>query len=79
MGIIRYYQTSVGKKAVMAVTGLALGLFLVLHAVGNSFAFAGRQAYLAYARRLHSLGPLLVPVEFVFFLCLALHVVTGIL
>ncbi len=75
--MIRYYQTSVGKKAVMAATGLGLGLFLVLHAAGNGFAYVGRRAYLAYADRLHGLGPLLVPVRFLFVACLALHVFTG--
>lgn len=49
-------SSSVGKKYLMALTGLLLGGFLLLHAAGNSTIFLGRGVFLAYAAHLHALG-----------------------
>jgi succinate dehydrogenase / fumarate reductase cytochrome b subunit len=38
----RFYGTSIGKKYVVAVTGLLLVFFLVAHVLGNLLAFDGR-------------------------------------
>lgn len=61
----------------MAVTGMALGGFLVVHAVGNSSIFMGRSAFLAYAGHLHGLGPLLRIAELLLLGVFLAHVVTG--
>ncbi len=79
MWIARYYRSSIGKKSVMAVTGLGLALFLLLHTAGNASALFGRAAYLAYARHLHGLGPLLSLAEAGLVLCFLGHVVTGVI
>lgn len=55
MRIARFYQTSVGKKMVVAVTGVAMFLFLIGHMVGNLKAFAGAEAYDHYAHTLRVL------------------------
>ncbi len=47
-------SSSVGKKFLMAMTGLALCGFLVVHLAGNLLLFAGAEAYNAYAHKLHS-------------------------
>lgn len=39
--LLRFYQSTLGKKVVVAVTGLALALFLVGHMAGNLKALAG--------------------------------------
>lgn len=49
----------ISKKIIVAVTGLALSLFLVAHLSGNLLLFAGSEAFDAYAEKLQSLGALL--------------------
>jgi succinate dehydrogenase / fumarate reductase cytochrome b subunit len=51
--------SSVGKKILMAVTGLGLIGFLAVHLLGNFMAFAGAAAFNEYAAKLHSLQPYL--------------------
>jgi succinate dehydrogenase / fumarate reductase cytochrome b subunit len=51
--------SSVGKKLLMAVTGLGLIGFLAVHLLGNVMAFAGADAFNGYAAKLHSLQPYL--------------------
>jgi succinate dehydrogenase / fumarate reductase cytochrome b subunit len=55
----RFYQASVGKKAVMAVSGLLLYGFVILHLIGNLQVFLGPEKLNAYARALRGLGGLL--------------------
>ena len=45
--------SSVGKKILMAVTGLCMVGFLAVHLLGNSMAFAGAKAFNGYAAKLH--------------------------
>lgn len=61
----------------MAVTGMMLGGFLLVHAAGNSSIFFGRAAFLAYAEHLHALGPLLRFAELVLLVVFLAHIVTG--
>ncbi|MGD1975314.1 MAG: succinate dehydrogenase cytochrome b subunit, partial [Desulfobacterales bacterium] len=51
--------SSVGKKILMAITGLCLIGFLAIHLLGNMMAFAGADAFNGYAAKLHSLQPYL--------------------
>ena len=51
--------SSVGKKMLMALTGLCLIGFLAVHLLGNFMAFAGAAAFNDYAAKLHSLQPYL--------------------
>ena len=53
------FGSSVGKKMLMAVTGLGLIGFLAVHLLGNVMAFAGAEAFNGYAAKLHSLQPYL--------------------
>ncbi|HEX5540366.1 MAG TPA: succinate dehydrogenase cytochrome b subunit [Micromonospora sp.] len=58
-------RSTIGKKALMAVTGLVLVLFLVAHMLGNLKIFAGAASFDEYARWLRELGsPLLPPAGF---------------
>ncbi|OGK97092.1 MAG: hypothetical protein A3E31_06745 [Candidatus Rokubacteria bacterium RIFCSPHIGHO2_12_FULL_73_22] len=55
------WSTSIGKKAVMAVTGIALVGFVILHMAGNLKIYLGPEHFDAYARGLRELGePILV-------------------
>jgi succinate dehydrogenase / fumarate reductase cytochrome b subunit len=74
---IRICASSLGRKYIMALTGLLLGGFLVVHAAGNSMIFQGRAAFNAYAAHLHSLEPLLSAAGVVLLAILLLHILTG--
>ena len=50
------YRSSVGKKVVMAVTGLMLLLFVIAHMLGNLKIYQGHVAYNAYAEHLREIG-----------------------
>jgi succinate dehydrogenase / fumarate reductase cytochrome b subunit len=52
-------QSSIGKKLIMAGTGLLLLLFLALHAFGNAAIYMGSKYFQAYADALHGF-PVLV-------------------
>jgi succinate dehydrogenase / fumarate reductase cytochrome b subunit len=49
----RFYQATIGKKAVMAVTGVILFGFIVGHLIGNLQVFAGRETLNEYGHFLH--------------------------
>jgi succinate dehydrogenase / fumarate reductase cytochrome b subunit len=51
-----YWNSSIGKKLVVAVTGLAMVLFLAAHLTGNMLIYAGKEAFDEYARFLHEAG-----------------------
>jgi succinate dehydrogenase / fumarate reductase cytochrome b subunit len=75
---IRICASSLGRKYIMALTGLLLGGFLLVHAAGNSMIFQGWEAFTAYAEHLHSLG-LLMPTAGILLLAIfLLHIITGI-
>ena len=73
------YRSSVGKKSIMAASGLLLSLFLLTHLLGNSVSFFGREAYNAYAEKLHSLGPLIYVFEAGLLTLFLIHILTGII
>ncbi|MET7879777.1 succinate dehydrogenase cytochrome b subunit [Micromonospora sp. DT68] len=54
-------RTNVGLKAVMAVTGIVLVLFLVAHMLGNLKVFAGATSFDGYAHWLRDIGKPLLP------------------
>ena len=51
--ICLFWQSSIGKKIVVALTGLLLVGFLLGHMTGNLLVFAGREAMNDYAEFLH--------------------------
>ena len=48
-----FVKSSIGRKIIVAVTGLALVLFLAGHLTGNLLIYAGREAFNDYAQFLH--------------------------
>ena len=52
-------RTSLGKKALMAITGLMLLGFVIMHLLGNLNIFLGPAALNGYAEKLRHFGPLL--------------------
>ena len=69
--------SSVGKKLMMAVTGLAFICFLMAHLAGNLTIYGGQEAFNAYAEKLHTLGPLLTIFELGLLFFAGVHIITG--
>ncbi|MFT6143362.1 MAG: succinate dehydrogenase / fumarate reductase cytochrome b subunit [Myxococcota bacterium] len=57
--IARLYKSTIGKKVIMAVTGLIMVGWLLSHLAGNTLMFLGPEWMDAYAHKIHNLGPLL--------------------
>ncbi|HUY82698.1 MAG TPA: succinate dehydrogenase cytochrome b subunit [Acidobacteriaceae bacterium] len=69
-----FWQSTNGKKVVMAVTGCILFLFIIGHLLGNLLVFAGPARYNAYAAFLHFDGTLLWLVRSVMIVAVVLHI-----
>jgi succinate dehydrogenase / fumarate reductase cytochrome b subunit len=72
-----FWQSSVGKKAVMAVTGLVMVLYLITHVLANLLVFDGPERINRYAALLHSSGVLLWGARLVLILAVILHIVAA--
>lgn len=59
MGLQRVFQSTVGKKYIAGITGVALFGFVFAHMVGHLQMFLGPNVYNTYAANLQSLGALL--------------------
>ena len=75
--LINTFGSSIGKKLMMAITGLSFVGFLATHLVGNFTLYAGKDAFNSYAERLHSLGPLITMAELMLLFFAIVHVLTG--
>lgn len=56
---LSFFQTSIGKKIIMAITGFIWFGFVVMHMLGNLQVYQGAEKLNAYAKFLKDLGPLL--------------------
>ena len=73
--MLRFYRSTVGKKVIMAVTGLIWIGFVILHVAGNLQAFIGREKLNGYSALLHGMGAeLLLAMRVVLFIALVLHI-----
>jgi len=75
---MRWYQTSLGKKYIMGVSGLLMVGFVIAHMLGNMSIFWGAAGINAYAEHLRALPPLLWAFRAVMLLAFLLHLFTGI-
>jgi succinate dehydrogenase / fumarate reductase, cytochrome b subunit len=69
-----FWGSTNGKKAVMAVTGAVLFIFVVGHLAGNLQIFEGPEKLNTYGKLLHQIGELLWPVRIVLLLSVGLHI-----
>ena len=58
-----YFRSSIGRKQLVAITGLLLCGFLVSHLIGNLLLLVSSDAFNLYAHKLISMGPLLYIAE----------------
>jgi succinate dehydrogenase / fumarate reductase cytochrome b subunit len=68
-----FLTSSVGTKVLVALTGLALFAYLILHLIGNALIFLGPVTFNTYSDRLIS-NPLVVPVEIGLLAIFLLHI-----
>jgi succinate dehydrogenase / fumarate reductase cytochrome b subunit len=55
-GVLTLYRSSIGKKVIMALTGVVLVGFLIVHMYGNTKMFYGPTVFNEYAAGLRDLG-----------------------
>jgi succinate dehydrogenase / fumarate reductase cytochrome b subunit len=82
---VALWGTMVGKKVVMAVTGVVLVGFVIAHMIGNLKIFLGPEALDSYALFLRTMGEPLVPYEtllwtarFILLASVGLHIVAAV-
>lgn len=81
MFLVSFYRSSIGKKAVMAVTGFILFGWIFLHMVGNLKLYMGPEHMNEYAHWLRAIGTPAMPNETalyvaraVLLICVVLHI-----
>ena len=77
--LITTLTSSMGKKQIMAVTGLAFCLFVAVHLIGNLTIYGGRDLFLSYVDHLHGWGYLLTAAEWGLVLLALLHMAVGLI
>jgi succinate dehydrogenase / fumarate reductase cytochrome b subunit len=75
---MKLFSDSIGRKAVMAVTGALMVLFVVGHLLGNLTVFAGADGINSYAQHLHDLAPVVWITRVVMGTAVVLHIVLSI-
>lgn len=76
---MEFLSTSIGRKIVMAITGLSMVLFAIVHLLGNSSIFAGAGGINAYAQHLHSLPlPIIMGFRLALLGIFLVHIIFGI-
>jgi succinate dehydrogenase / fumarate reductase, cytochrome b subunit len=75
---LNFMNSSIGKKMQMAITGILLCLFLIVHVIGNLVLFAGPHAFNTYVETLSSVKPLVRALEVVLALVFIWHIFNGV-
>lgn len=70
-----FLKSTIGRKILMALTGIVLVLFVLGHMLGNLQVFLGPEAINAYAYKLHHVMPtaLLWAIRIFLMVCIAIH------
>lgn len=74
---LKFLNSSIGKKFLMAVTGSFLLIFLIVHLVGNITLFFGANAFNTYVSVLDVVKPLIRVIEVVLLAAFILHIFNG--
>jgi succinate dehydrogenase / fumarate reductase cytochrome b subunit len=72
--LTKVFGTSVGKKFIVGITGLAICLFVLMHLLGNLNLLIGKDAFMEYAKNLHALPGFIVG-EILFALAFVVHII----
>jgi succinate dehydrogenase / fumarate reductase cytochrome b subunit len=76
--VLALWHTSVGKKAVMAATGLVMVAYLITHVLANLLVFQGPEKINAYSKFLHGTGGALWAARLVLLAAVVAHIVAAV-
>lgn len=76
--LVNFWRSTIGKKVVMAVTGVLLVAFIISHVAANLLVFKGPEAMRHYALLLRSTGSLLWVARGGLLLAAVLHIVAAV-
>lgn len=74
----RALNSSIGKKFVMALTGICLILFLIIHLINNLTLFAGPELFNTVVKNLDGIKPLVRVIEIILVTISVLHIFNGV-
>lgn len=74
MKLLQFFSTTIGKKFMVALTGLFMVFFLIMHLAGNLEIFSGPDAVNHYARFLRSMPKVLWGFRLALFCSVILHI-----
>ena len=69
--------SAIGKKLMVAITGLGFCGFLTVHLAGNLTIYGGKESFNSYSEHLHAWGPLLTLAELGLAVFALIHILTG--
>ena len=72
--LVRFYSSSIGRKIIVAITGIILILFVIGHLLGNLQIFIGPDWINGYSEHLRDLGPLLWAVRIFLLVTVIIHI-----
>ncbi len=76
--LLNSLNSSIGKKFIMAVTGVCLLLFLIIHLIGNMTLYIGEEAFNGYVGALDTIKPLIRVIEVILALVFIFHIFNGV-
>lgn len=77
MPVARFWSSTIGKKAVMAVTGIVLVGYILAHVTANLLVFVGPEAIDGYAAKLREFPVFLWGVRILLLVAVILHIVAA--
>jgi succinate dehydrogenase / fumarate reductase cytochrome b subunit len=73
--LLKPFNSTVGRKLIMGLTGVGLLLFVIIHLIENLLLYVGPDAYNGYVARLHSFGIFLTFAEIGLFGMIIVHAI----
>jgi len=72
-----FFRSSIGKKILMATTGILLCFFLVTHLIGNLMLFGGADVFNSYVIKLSMMKPIIRCAEVILTIIFLIHIING--
>ncbi len=76
--LLNSLNSSIGKKFVMAITGVCLLSFLIVHLIGNMTLYIGKETFTGYVEILEAIKPLIRVIEIILALIFLFHIYNGV-
>jgi len=76
--LLNSLNSSIGKKFVMAITGVCLLSFLIVHLIGNMTLYISKETFTGYVHILEAIKPLIRVIEIILALIFLLHIYNGV-